>query len=128
VFPIRQHGRIAQELGRIGFVIALEIKHHVTAPACDQEIENLTRARTAIDVVAEEHLDRLRNRIGLEIGVDASKQRAQEVRSPVDVADGVDALAVGYARLCFLDLRSQHVPRQDVLQPSTIGLNFSGPR
>ena len=56
-------------------MIAGEINHRVLTPAVYQKVENLPRIRAAIDIIAKENLDRLRDRMRCEVGVDARQQR-----------------------------------------------------
>ena len=72
-------------------------------PAFDQKVDNLPRIWAAIDIIAKEDLDRLRDRIGCEVGVDARQQRLQKVGPPVHVSNGIDARAIGNARFRRLD-------------------------
>ena len=60
---------------------------------------------SAINIVAEEDLEGLCNRMGAEINVDPRKQRREEIRAPMHVADRVNAQTGG-------DARSRHFSRR----------------
>src|SRR5208283_1405591 len=65
--------------------------------ATRQPVQHTRGIRTAIDVVAEEYRDRRRRRVS-EIGFDSPSERLQQVATPMDVADRINAQALGQRR------------------------------
>jgi hypothetical protein len=95
-------------------MIALEKQHIAPSPAPYQQVNNLSRVRPAIDVVAEENLEEVGGGACLEIVVYAHEKVGQEIGAPVYVADGIDAPTGGDAWL-FGAANVSPFPRQDLL-------------
>ncbi len=89
--PLREHVGIDEKLQQTGLVIAEQADHAPVSPPLIEHRDHIARIRSAIDVVAEEHLDRPRRPELADIGIDAGADLAQQIGVPVDVADGVDA-------------------------------------
>ncbi|MBP2427911.1 hypothetical protein [Bradyrhizobium elkanii] len=53
--------------------------------------DDIARIRSAIDIVAEEDLDRSRRPEPTNVGIDAGADLVQQIGVTVDIADGVDA-------------------------------------
>ena len=88
--PLREHVGIDEKLQQTGLVIAEQADHAPVSPPLIEHRDHIARIRSAIDVVAEEHLDRPRRPELADIGIDAGADLAQQIGVPVDVADGVE--------------------------------------
>ena len=109
LLPVCQLRRIAQDLGNVGFVIALQIKHTVVSSASDQPVQNLPRVWAAIDIVPQEDLDGPPDRIGFEVRIDARQKFNQKIGPPVHVSDGIyGACHQVFAALRFGSEKSAH--------------------
>jgi hypothetical protein len=91
LLPFGEYRWITQKLHRALFVIALEKQHIVLSLACYQQVDDLPRARSAVDVVAEENLDRVGSRSHLKIVVDSHEKIGQKIGAPMYVSDGINA-------------------------------------
>ena len=60
-----------------------------------EQIDHCPGVRTAIDVVAEIHFDRMRDRSAPNVVVDARSDFAQQVGPAVDITDRIDACIGG---------------------------------
>jgi hemoglobin-like flavoprotein len=65
----------------------------VAALACEQKVDNLAGIWSAIDVIAEKHLNYFCSRAQYQVVIDTRKDLAQEVGAPVHVSDSIDAVA-----------------------------------
>jgi hypothetical protein len=83
-------------------VIAFERDNRMLLFARQHSIDDFARMRAAVDIVAEENVQGVLDRIGLKAGVDAPEHLAQKINSSVNVADSVDANTAGNSRFHFL--------------------------
>ena len=101
---------VLQNLKQEGFVVALEKDALVAMAALDQQIDGLSRRRTAIDIIAEKHVERSRRRAARDMMIDRAEDIMEQVRASMDVADGIDSDAVGEFRLwSWLEAQPQHI-------------------
>ncbi len=59
-------------------------------PVFDQSIDRFARRWSAIDVIAQENVNRSRRRTERNIGVDPGQQIIEQIQTSVDIADGID--------------------------------------
>jgi hypothetical protein len=78
-------------------MISLQKQYIALAPALYQQVDDLPRAWSPVDVVAEEDLDRAGDWARFEIVIDAHEKFRQEIGAPVYVSDGINAPTSGDA-------------------------------
>ena len=73
-------------------------QHEVMMPlARNQHVDDLSRARTAIDVVAQKHLNGAGRGPRQQVLIDPRQKLCQQICAAVNVADGVNSPARGQA-------------------------------
>ena len=77
--------------------------------------------RPPVDIVAEKHQSRLRCGPGAGVSLDRIEQPGEQIVAAVDIADGIDALAVGQAR----HVGSNALKLLDPSQPCGVALLYS---
>jgi hypothetical protein len=75
-------------------------------------IDHFSRIRTAVDVITDEHLHDVVDWMRDQAFVDGGEHLAQQIDTPMDVANGIDAGAVGDSWFCLDRSRRQNVPCQ----------------
>src|SRR5215472_8117184 len=99
LFPARKLGRIAENLEKIGLVVALEEHCFAQAASFNKQVERRAGVRSTIDVVAKVDLDRAPDRTARQIGLDQGKDFLKQVGTSVDVAHCINANSIGQPSL-----------------------------
>jgi hypothetical protein len=110
--PLAEHCGLAQKIGNVGFMVALEAHHAMMLASPNQKIQYLSGLRPAVYVVTEQYLEDPGRRIRRNVGVDAGKALRQKISATVYVSDRVNADAVGRPWRQFSGARWQRIPHQ----------------
>jgi len=97
--PITEDGWLADKLGQKSLVVAFEKDHPMRAIAGDQSVQDPARIWSTIDVIAKKDFKAIRNRSFCQIGIDVVKHPVEQIRAAMDVADSINANAIGHSRL-----------------------------
>jgi type IV pilus biogenesis protein CpaD/CtpE len=98
--PARQIFDLAGENSEQHFLVIAEKEDRLNVPMAigSQPLDDLGRARSTIDEVAEEHQENLRRLVPLEVGVNVVEQALEQVETAVDVPDDIGAASLWTAR------------------------------
>jgi hypothetical protein len=108
-------------------VISLETNHRSALSALDEQIENLARMRSAVDVIAQKNLNRSGDGKITQICIDPREECAQEIHSPMHVADGINPELIRNARNnCFRQLDQRQNGSRGILPYATSTTNSMG--
>jgi hypothetical protein len=94
-------------------VISLQTHRGVLAPAGDQQVEDLSRLRAAVDIIAEENVDSLLGQKTFKGSVDPSEHFGEQVCATMDIANRIDPYSFRHAG-CPQTLRSRFAPKKHV--------------
>jgi hypothetical protein len=79
-------------------MIAFETDNAAAGPEIDETIDDCLGGRPAIDIIAKKYIENLGRGRSRKIGLDARKQDIEKVRATVNIANDIDAPAIGYTR------------------------------
>ncbi len=89
--PVAHGGGVVERLKQKGIVIAFQGDKLTLHRPRENAVDHRARSRAAIDIVAEQDMERARRRPATEIGIDQTEQPFEKVCAAMHIADRVNA-------------------------------------